>query len=175
MTRCCVVINTLLALKNDETLNEALDLTKESSQYAKLQFTNLGNRFSMFEENQRTEQEKKERKEADIERKEIVAWLSPLSFIAKQEELFTECFKETSDWLWQDQRFRTWPRGRPWSLKCCGKPGVGKTVLSSPFTYHLSTKFHQSPLILSIFLDYKASGPDFTEPDRKPAQADDPD
>ena len=97
------------------------------------------------------------RKEAAKERKHILAWLSPLSFIAKHEELFTGCFKKTGEWLWQDQRFKNWAEGPPRYLQCVGEPGVGKTVLSCILRHHLATKSQRPPLILSMFLDYKAS------------------
>ena len=112
----------------------------------------------MRKEAARKEAARKEaaRKEAAKERKHILAWLSPLSFIAKHEELFTGCFKKTGEWLWQDQRFKNWAEGRPWYLQCMGEPGVGKTVISCILRHHL-TKSQRPPLILSMFLDYKAS------------------
>ncbi|KAI9709405.1 MAG: hypothetical protein M1812_007682 [Candelaria pacifica] len=173
-----VTINLILALKNDETGTESLQLMKENakfnlksdgmqteildlaqqnSDFTKLHLTSIDDRFANLEKNQILEQEERKRKDAEIEREEIVKWLSPLTFIAKQEELYTLSFKETGDLLWQDPRFSRWAKGSPWHLQCLGTPGLGKTVLSSILTHHLPLGSQQRPLILSIFLDYKAS------------------
>ena len=157
ITRCCGHINTILALNNDETLNETLDLMKENSEYAKLQLSNIDNRLLNFEVNQKREEERRRGEEEEKEREAIAAWLSPFSFIAKQDELWTMCFKETGEWLWQDQRFKAWAEGSSWYLQCVGAPGVGKTVLSSILTRHLPSKPEQSRPILSIYLDHKSS------------------
>ena len=158
VTRCCVAINTILALNNDETLNETLDLMKENSEYTKIQLANIDNRMAIFEANQRKEEERRKREDEEREREEIANWLSPLSFIAKQDELWANCFKDTGAWLWQDRRFQAWAEGRPWFLQCVGAQGVGKTVLSSILTHHLPSESPQRPLpILSIYLSYKSS------------------
>ncbi len=157
VTSCIAKINTILALKSDEKETEILDLTKENSKFTRLHLTSIDNRFSTLEQNQKFEQEERKRKDAEREREDIVAWLSPLTFIAKQEELYTLSFKETGDKLWQDPRFSRWAKGRPWYLQCLGAPGLGKTVLSSILTHHLPPDSQQRLLILSIFLDYKAT------------------
>ena len=157
VTRCCVAINTILALNNDETLNETLDLMKENSEYTKTQLANIDNRMSIFETNQRKEEERRKREEEESEREGIADWLSPLSFIAKQDELWANCFQETGQWLWQDQRFQAWTEGRPWFLQCVGAQGVGKTVLSSILTHHLPSKSQRRPPVLSLYLNYKSS------------------
>ena len=158
VTRCCVTMNTILALNNDETLNETLGLMRENGEYNKLQLATIDSRMSMFENNQRKEEERRQREDEDKEREEIADWLSPLSFIAKQDELWTNCFKETGGWLWQDRRFQVWAEGRPWFLQCVGAQGVGKTVLSSILTHHLPNESSQrrGP-VLSIYLNYKSS------------------
>lgn len=90
------------------------------------------------------------------EKKVMMAWLSPLSFIAKQEQLYGDCLKETGDWLWQDPRFQSWTQGRRWFLYCIGDLGVGKTVLSSILAHRLPAS-SQPPLILCLYLNYKDS------------------
>ena len=158
VSRCFNVINTILALKNDESLTETLDLMKESSEFTKAQFTSMGDRLSMIELRQIQEEERKKRVEEELEREQIAEWLSPLSFIAKQDELWTNCFKEVGQWLWEDERFRAWTDGRPWFLKCVGEIGVGKTVLSSILTHHLpSTSQRPRPPVLSLYLNHKSS------------------
>ena len=158
VTECCVRINTILALNNDETLNETLVVMKENNEFTKIQLANIDNRIASFEENQRREAETRKRRSEEKEREEIADWLAPLSFIAKRDELWANCFKETGEWLWGDQRFQAWAEGRPWVLQCVGELGVGKTVLSSILTHHLPSSPHQRPLpVLSIYLNYKSS------------------
>ena len=157
VTRCCVAINTILALNNDETLTETLDLMKESTEYTKVQLAQIDSRMSVFEANQRDQEERRIREEEEREREDVAAWLSPLSFIAKQDELWTNCFRNTGDWLWHDQRFQVWAEGTPWFLRCVGAPGVGKTVLSSILAHHLPKRNLLQPPILSAYLNYKLS------------------
>ena len=61
ITRCCVVINTILALNNDETLNETLVVMKENSEFTKTQLANMDNRLLSFEVSQRREEERRVR------------------------------------------------------------------------------------------------------------------
>ena len=158
VTECCVRINTILALNNDETLNETLVVVKENNESTKIQLANIDNRIASFEETQKREEETRKRRSEEKEREEIADWLAPLSFIAKRDELWANCFKETGEWLWGDRRFQAWAEGRPWVLQCVGELGVGKTVLSSILTHHLPSGPHQRPLpVLSIYLNYKSS------------------
>ena len=158
ITRCCIAINTILALNNDETLNETLVVVKENSEFTKAQLSNMDNRLLSFEVSQRREEERRRRRSEAEEREEIADWLAPLSFIAKRDELWANCFKDTGEWLWRDQRFQAWAEGRPWLLQCVGELGVGKTVLSSILTHHLPTNPHQRQFpVLSIYLNYKSS------------------
>ena len=109
----------------------------------------LARRLSNIELAQKVENERRKRERDEIERAEIIAWLFPLSFLAKQEKLFAECFKETGDWLMQHQSFQFWAeQGHQWYLQCVGEPMVGKTVLSSILTHHLRSRTKDPPLIL---------------------------
>jgi len=137
VSTCFATVNTILALKNDETLSETLNLVKENNEYSISKLASIDDRMSAIEVNQRREEERGRKEAEQIERLEIADWLSPLSFIAKQDELWTNCFKEVGEWLWQDESFHAWTEGRPWYLQCVGAPGVGKTVLSSILTHHL--------------------------------------
>lgn len=145
-------INTTFALKDDDTLEEVKDLVKEGN----AQLTQLNDRMAAIEK-----QEEKRRKEAEeAEREEITNWLSPFSFIAKQDEHLTRSFTQVGEFLWSNQCFQAWAEGRPWFLWCIGDLGVGKTVLSSILAHRLTQARSQgapAPLILFIYLDYKSS------------------
>ena len=152
-----------LGLKHDATLTKVVGAVGKARQAIENGLGGIDERLSRIEldlteehERRRREEEEKAREKADLERQEIVTWLSPLSFIAKREQLFNECFKETGDWLWEDQRFKCWREGRHWHLYCIGAMGVGKTVLSSILTHRLPAGGHP-PLVLNLYLNYKAS------------------
>lgn len=175
--KCFNFILVELALESDETLRrnfmkvgKTLDSIEADSKIVKTIITDLIDRSeviygavsSLQIDSQETkkrwlrEDEEKERKRKEKEKTVIMAWLSPLSFIAKQEQLYDDCLKETGDWLWQDPRFQSWIQGRRWFLYCIGNLGVGKTVLSSILAHRLLAS-SQPPLILCLYLNYKDS------------------
>ncbi|KAJ5175119.1 uncharacterized protein N7482_000996 [Penicillium canariense] len=63
--------------------------------------------------------------------KEMIEWLSPLNFIAKQSLLFKEQHKGTCKWFLGCEDFRNWKENENAMLFCPGIPGAGKTLLSS--------------------------------------------
>ena len=160
-------INVILTLKDDETIGEMRDLVKEGNEYNRFQFTHvnvqlthMNDHMSALEKRQNEEEEKRRKEKEEAEREEITNWLSPFSFIAKQDELLDKSFTDVGEFLWSDQRFQAWAEGRPWSLWGVGDLGVGKTVLSSILAHHLAQQSSPGsfpPLILSIYLDYKYS------------------
>ena len=142
-------INVILAIKDDQTIEETGDLVKGG-------FTKMNDRLSAMEKRQNEEEETRRKEKEEALREEIIKWLSPFSFIAKQDELLDKSFADVGEFLWSDQRFQAWAEGRPWSLWGVGELGVGKTVLSSILAHHLAQQ-SSPPLILSIYLDYKSS------------------
>ncbi|KAI9810139.1 MAG: hypothetical protein M1827_006665 [Pycnora praestabilis] len=100
-------------------------------------------------------QETQEHEARERERREILAWLSPLESFKRQDAVFTDSFP-TGQWLFDSQEFKVWVRGRPWTLWCYGDPGAGKTVLCSNVIHHLEETFPvRSTLVLYLYLDYK--------------------
>ncbi|RAO72859.1 uncharacterized protein BHQ10_008871 [Talaromyces amestolkiae] len=63
--------------------------------------------------------------------KEMIDWLSPLNFIAKQQLLFREHHEGTCKWFLDDEDFREWIEREKGILICPGIPGAGKTYLSA--------------------------------------------
>ena len=111
------------------------------------------------EERQRSarqrEQETKEKKRAAI-----IDWLSPLSFQARQSELYDQCIQQhvSTPGLLASPEFDAWTRGPPWMLRCVGEPGAGKTLLCSLVIDRLRRIFkNQNVPILCIYLNYKES------------------
>ncbi|KAI4116483.1 MAG: hypothetical protein LQ338_007709, partial [Usnochroma carphineum] len=151
------LINFVFSLKSDETLTEVLNRVKTYQEAMDDKLTTMQDRVSDIALTQRENNERIMREQDEIERAEIIAWLSPLSFLAKQEELWAGCFKKTGSWLLEDHRFQFWAeQGHSWYLQCEGEPMVGKTVLSSILTHHLQSGTG-NPLVLSVYLDYKAT------------------
>jgi hypothetical protein len=79
-------------------------------------------------------------------RKEIIDWLSPLNFFARQATIFSDRQEGTGEWLLNNEQFTRWEssvRGVLWcrgireclsflcvlSFNCVSIAGVGKTVL----------------------------------------------
>ena len=154
-------INVILTLKDEDMIGETRDLVKEGNEYSRVQFTQLNDHISALEKHQNEEEEKRREEKEEAQREEITNWLSPFSFIAKQDELLDKSVKDVGEFLWSDQRFQAWAEeSRPWYLWGVGELGVGKTVLSSILAQRLAQQSSPGslpPLILSIYLDYKSS------------------
>jgi hypothetical protein len=58
-------------------------------------------------------------------------WLSPLEFLARQEEVFEDVFG-TGKWFLDSPPFRHWVKGKPWHLRLYGVEGSGKVSTQSP-------------------------------------------
>ena len=101
------------------------------------------------------ETEAKERKRAAI-----INWLSPLSFQARQAELYNKCRQQnvSDPSLLTSPEFNTWTSGTPWRLQCVGEPGTGKTFLCALVVQYLKEMFKDRDVpILCIYLNYKES------------------
>ena len=159
INRHLIAINVILTLKDDETIGETRNLVKEGNEYNKVQFTQLNDRMSAFEKHQNEEEEKRRKEEEEAEREEITDWLSPFSFVAKQDELLNKSFTDVGEFLWSDQRFQAWAEGRPWYLWCVGVLGVGKTVFSSILAHHLAQQSSQGSLPPQISLSTSTTNP----------------
>lgn len=81
------------------------------------------------EQRLRAERQKQQLSAIASEKQEIAQWLSPLEFLARQEELFDGCFPRTGRWLLDSEVFQQWTLGRPWHLRCYGQAGAGKVCV----------------------------------------------
>ena len=101
------------------------------------------------------EQETKEKKRAAI-----IDWLPPLSFQARQSELYNQCIQQnvSTPSLLASPEFEAWTNGPPWMLRCVGEPGAGKTLTCALMIERLKTIFkNRNVPILCIYLNYKES------------------
>lgn len=97
----------------------------------------------------------------DTERRDIIAWLSPISFVAQQVDIFSKWQQGTGNWFLETADFRNWIDGRGSSiLWCSGLPGAGKTVLVSVVITYLQQQFTIDCDIGVgyIYCSYKAHG-----------------
>ncbi|KAF3386750.1 Ankyrin repeat domain-containing protein 50 [Penicillium rolfsii] len=71
--------------------------------------------------------------------KEMIDWLSPLNFVAKQSLLFKEQHAGTCKWFLGCEEVQNWKEDENAILFCPGIPGAGKTMLSSIVVNELDT------------------------------------
>ena len=90
----------------------------------------------------------------------IKAWLSPLAFWQKQENVYSEHHPGTGGWILESDQFRNWMNGTPANLWCHGPPGSGKTVLASIVVNHLRTRFLNDPEVgvAFVYCEWKNRG-----------------
>ncbi|KAJ7581603.1 hypothetical protein C8J56DRAFT_759141, partial [Mycena floridula] len=85
----------------------------------------------------------------------ILNWLSGLNFESTQRDTFAKHADETGNWFLTHEKFLDWKNGKSKLLWCPGKPGVGKTVLSSIIVEHLLSSTAGSDIAVAyIYCDY---------------------
>jgi hypothetical protein len=92
----------------------------------------------------------------DEESRDIIKWLSPLSFASRHDAIFSKYQEGTLQWLLDDNGFKAWTNGRSRLLWCPGVPGAGKTVFASLVVEQLAQQFRDDDVAtLGIYCDYK--------------------
>jgi hypothetical protein len=89
-------------------------------------FTELNKRLQLFE----VRDQKAQQKENEQELQNMLTWLCPLSFNAKQQRLVEEAFRPSVQWFLDSEEFVHWCKGRPWPLRCYGNAGSGKVPIN---------------------------------------------
>lgn len=115
-------------------------------------------REAVEERQQAAREREKETKEK--KRTAIIDWLSPLTFQARQSELYNQCRQQnvSTPSLLTSPEFEAWTSGPPWMLQCVGEPGAGKTLLCALTVERLKDIFkNQNVPVLCIYLNYKES------------------
>ena len=116
-------------------------------------------RREVAEERQRAARER-EQEVQERKRIAIINWLSPLSFQARQSELYNQCSQQniSTPEFFKSLEFEAWTSGSPWRLRCVGEPGVGKTLLCAQVIGRLKDIFKsRNVAVLCIYLNYKES------------------
>ena len=132
-----------------------------------LQHDNLGLSRSIQEElfraqdgihtvNKALEEVKLQQTDRDVQ--DVLDWLSPLKFWAKQIDVFEKRHPETGTWLLQHDTFKHWLSGTRKRIFCPGIPGAGKTVLASVIVDHLGMTFRNDNVgIAYVYCSYNDS------------------
>lgn len=152
----CAAVARILELDHFEASKAAAI----SSKAAEISSRDIGLRMKTLEEYNLKQQQKQEEEEDESGKETISKWLSPtLDFLARQKDLYENCFKSAGQWLLDDDVFRRWTLGQFWHLRCYGEPGSGKTLLSSILVNHLQERFEQSPntRVICLYLNEKES------------------
>ncbi|KAI9792977.1 MAG: hypothetical protein M1816_001299 [Peltula sp. TS41687] len=86
----------------------------------------------------------------------IVDWLSPLNFQARQLDVFKQRQEGTGKWFLESKVYTDWVDGPPSTLWCPGIPGAGKTVLSSIVVDDLQRKHPGDDVaVLCLYCSYQ--------------------
>lgn len=89
------------------------------------------------------------------EMRDIIAWISPLKFWSKHQDIFAKHQEGTGSWLFKDPKFSAWKTGTQRVMWCPGVPGAGKTIISSMVINHLNTTFKEPDVAaVGIYCDY---------------------
>ncbi|EUC44175.1 hypothetical protein COCMIDRAFT_98978 [Bipolaris oryzae ATCC 44560] len=78
---------------------------------------------------------------ARTERREFLSWVSDIDFEEVHQTTYTKKHRGTGDWLTREPKFQEWMQSPHSSLLWCnGKPGIGKSVLSSHVLEHITAE-----------------------------------
>lgn len=126
-----VVVFRIMDLDHFEASKAAAISSRETAEGV----TDIRIRLKAIEDNS-IEQRKKEKEEEDEREKEtMMKWLSPtLDFLARQKDLYENCFRSAGQWLLDHDVFQQWTHGQSWYLRCLGEPGAGKVGVFEPIT-----------------------------------------
>ncbi|KAH7253183.1 hypothetical protein B0J15DRAFT_560286 [Fusarium solani] len=93
------------------------------------------------------------------ENKEVLAWLSGLSFEDTHRAVLTKRHPNTGQWFLDKDEFKQWRDSQSnttSALWCPGMPGAGKTVISSVVIDHLRRQFNDATIgVAFVYCDYK--------------------
>jgi hypothetical protein len=78
---------------------------------------------------------------------EIINWLSPLNFSAKQKDAFSRRAEGTGEWILEEKLFREWQDGANKVLWCPGIRMALSLISAFIFLYHDHTDEHKRVLV----------------------------
>ena len=87
--------------------------------------------------------------------REILKWLSPITYEAKQRQLFERHQRGTGEWLISYKLDKEWMSTRGSKLGYSGKPGAGKTSMASLVVNTLRERHHPAIPTTFVYADFK--------------------
>ncbi len=107
---------------------------REDGRETLVQVSEIKSRMSAIEDYQNRQEERLVEQRNEAEKAKMEEWLSPLQFLARQEQIFEAAFGR-GNWLFDSLPFRHWVKGKPWHLRLYGDAGSGKVRHISPGRY----------------------------------------
>ena len=84
--------------------------------------------------------EERDKEDAVLRRRLLLTWLSSLDFRSSHEKAYGSRHEMTGSWFLRNERFTYWLNAKESALLwCCGKPGAGKSVLTSIVVEHVQS------------------------------------
>ncbi|KAI9894307.1 MAG: hypothetical protein M1814_003063 [Vezdaea aestivalis] len=92
------------------------------------------------------------------EDKQVLAWLSPLTFWARHQDILAKRQTGTCEWLLNHSTFNSWVQGDVNILWCPGIPGAGKTVFAAVVVEYLEREYCRTDVaVIYAYFNYKES------------------
>ena len=87
----------------------------------------------------------------------ILAWLSPLNFRAKHQDVLSNHHSGTGQWFFDTPEFISWRYGDSEAMWCNGIPGAGKTILASIVIDRLEQEvmFNAEDVLAYVYCSYQ--------------------
>ncbi|KAF2175608.1 ankyrin [Zopfia rhizophila CBS 207.26] len=87
----------------------------------------------------------------------VAHWLTPVNFFAQQSDIIARRENSTGSWFLNSEEYKKWVGGREQTLFCPGRPGAGKTMMSSIVVDDLWKTFGNNDRIgiTCLFCSYK--------------------
>jgi Cdc6-like AAA superfamily ATPase len=105
---------------------------------------------------------------ADLRAREVIQWLRDTNPELKQRHLATLRSPGTGEWFLQSPEFQRWIADEQQTLFCTGRPGSGKSVMTSLVIDTLYDTFQDEPGvgIAFYYCDYRENDQEYSKPIR---------
>lgn len=90
--------------------------------------------------------------EKDQQRKEVLDWLSDISYTPQQNGLVRRRLPDSRRWLFASSEYASWLANEGSILFCPGMPGAGKTVTTAVIAEDLERRFENRPEVLTCYV-----------------------
>ncbi|KAL4744265.1 nucleoside phosphorylase domain-containing protein [Aspergillus terricola var. indicus] len=81
----------------------------------------------------------------ETQRQQIATWLSPINYEHQQRHFQRMSMESTGQWIFANEKFKSWLKRRKGTLLFSGPPGAGKTFITSAVIQYLQRHFSSDP------------------------------